>query len=194
MRKSDNKQRLLIEYSHKIAQKHLVMGAMGNISSRDPDSRKEVAWIKRSGVWLERAKLGDFIRVDIRKGRPKNCQNASEETILHLGCYKARPDINAVIHTHPKVSTGLATAGIDLGRKIAKIRPKIGLKVVTIKYYQPGSKALAKAVQQAIKKTDAVLMANHGLVTVGKSLKEAYQSTLKIEVNASKLVRRSLNG
>ena len=170
------------------------MGAMGNISSRDPDSRKEVAWIKRSGAWLENAKPGDFLRINIARPEPKIVRNISKEINLHLGCLRARPDINAVIHTHPKVSTGLATAGIDLGRKMAKIRPKTGLKVVTIKYYRPGSKALAKAVQNAIKKADAVLMADHGLVTVGKSLKEAYQNTLKIEVNASKLVRRALNG
>ena len=153
-----------------------------------------MAWIKRSGAWLENAKPGDFLRINIARPEPKIVRNISKEINLHLGCLRARPDINAVIHTHPKVSTGLATAGIDLGRKMAKIRPKTGLKVVTIKYYRPGSKALAKAVQNAIKKADAVLMADHGLVTVGKSLKEAYQNTLKIEVNASKLVRRALNG
>ena len=173
----------LAQCSRKIAQKHLVMGAMGNISLRN--DRREV-WIKRGGAWMERAKPSDFIKIG-----PKNRGLVSKEINLHLGCYKVRSDINAVIHTHPKVSTGLATAGIDLGLKFASIRPKIGLRVVTIKYYQPGSRALAEAVKKAIKKADAVLMANHGLVTVGKSLKEAYNRTLKIEVNSGKLLRKA---
>jgi L-fuculose-phosphate aldolase len=57
-----------------------------------------------------------------------------------------------------------------------------------IKYYKPGSKLLAKAVSRAIKKRDAVVMANHGLVTVGRSLKEAYQRTVSIETKAGKLL------
>lgn len=182
----------LVQYSRKIAHCHLVMGAMGNISLREPG--REEAWIKRSGAWLEKAKPGDFLKVNIVHPEPKIARKISKEINLHLGCLRARPDINAVIHTHPKVSTGLATAGIDLGRKMTKIRPKIGLKVITIKYYQPGSKALANAVQKAIKKADAVAMAGHGLVVVGKTLKEAYQRTLEIEVNAGKLLRKALIG
>ena len=167
------------------------MGAMGNISLRDPD-RREVAWIKRSGAWLERAKPGDFLSVNIAHPEPKIARKISKEINLHLGCLRARLDINAVIHTHPAMVTGLATAGVDLGRKMAKIRPKIGSKIETIKYYQPGSIALAKAVKKAIKKANAVAMANHGLVVVGRSLKEAYQRTLVIESEARKLISKNL--
>jgi L-fuculose-phosphate aldolase len=166
------------------------MGAMGNISLRDPD-RREMAWIKRSGVWLERAKPSDFLRVNIAHPEPKIARKISKEINLHLGCLRARPDINAVIHTHPAMVTGLATAGVDLGRKMAKIRSKIRSKIETIKYYQPGSKTLAEAVQKAIKRANAVAMANHGLVVVGKSLKEAYQRTLIIEREAARLIRKS---
>jgi L-fuculose-phosphate aldolase len=156
------------------------MGAMGNISVRD----RGEAWIKRGGTWMEKAKPSDFIKT----GR-KNKGLVSKEINLHLCCYKARPDINAVIHTHPNMVTGLATAGVDLGRKMAKIRPKIGSKIETIKYYKPGSIALAKAVKKAIKRANAVAMANHGLVVIGKSLKEAYQKTLIIEKEAGRIIK-----
>ncbi|MFC1666344.1 class II aldolase/adducin family protein [Candidatus Omnitrophota bacterium] len=168
---------LLTQYSHKIAQKHLVMGAMGNISVRD---RGEV-WIKKGGAWMERSKSSDFIKV-----RPKNRGLVSKEINLHMSCYKARPDINTVIHTHPFIITGLGTVLAKMGRK------KID-NVTIIKYYKPGSIALARAVKKAIKKTDSVVMANHGLVVVGKSLKEAYQRTVKIEVNTSNLLGRLLS-
>jgi len=165
------------------------MGAMGNISLRDSD-RREVAWVKRSGAWLGKAKPGDFLRVNIAHPEPKIARKISKEINLHLGCLSVRSDINAVIHTHPAMVTGLATAGVDLGRKMAKIRPKIESKIETIKYYKPGSKALAEVVKKAIKKANAVAMANHGLVVVGKSLKEAHQRTLLIESEAKKLIRR----
>ncbi len=129
---------------------------------------------------MERAKPSDFIKI----GR-KNRGLVSKEINLHLGCYKARPDIKAVIHTHPFIITALGTVLNKIGRK------KLD-KVAIIKYYKPGSKLLAKVVSRAIKNRDAVVMANHGLVTVGRSLKEAYERTVKIEANASKLLMRTL--
>jgi len=80
------------------------MGAVGNISLR----QGRWAWIKRSGAWLERAKPRDFLRVNIRHPKPKIARKISKEIDLHLGCYLARPDIKAVIHTHPKIATGLS--------------------------------------------------------------------------------------
>lgn len=168
----------LAEYSRKIARQHLVMGAMGNISVRD--NRRDV-WIKRGGAWMERAKPRDFIKV-----RYGNKGLVSKEINLHLGCYKARPDIGAVIHTHPFIATGLGTVLAKMGRK----RADFGEKVAIIRYYKPGSRVLAKAVSKAIKKADSVVMAHHGLVVVGRSLKEAYERTVKIEVNAGKLLKQ----
>lgn len=187
MRKPNKIKLLLAQYGKKIGQKRLVMGAMGNISLRG-SARGEVAWIKRSGVWLERAEPGDFLRVNIRHPEPKITKKISKEINLHLGCFRARPDINAVIHTHPFVTTGLGTVQAKMGRK----RADFGGKVAIIKYYQPGSKALANVVSKAIKKADSVVMANHGLVVVGRSLKEAYERTLGLERKAGRLLMRAL--
>lgn len=181
----------LVQCSHKIAQKHLVMGAMGNISLRDPD-RREWAWIKRSGVWLERAKTGDFLRVNIAHPEPRIARKISKEINLHLGCYKVRPDINAAIHTHPVIATAVGTILAKSSQKKLRIGQKSGLKVTIIKYYQPGSRILAKAVKKAIKKADCVLMANHGLLSVGKSLQEAYNRTIKIEKSLNKFLMKKI--
>ncbi|MBU1061954.1 MAG: class II aldolase/adducin family protein, partial [Candidatus Omnitrophica bacterium] len=189
MKKSIKIQRLLAQYSCKIARKHLVMGAMGNISLC---IRGEV-WIKRGGVWMEQAKPSDFIRVNV-----KNRGLVSKEINLHLGCYEARPDIGAVIHTHPFIITAMGTVLAKRKRLASSMGlgtpSDISSSVAIIKYYQPGSKALAKAVSKAIKKADCVIMANHGLVVVGRSLKEAYKKTVKLEVDAGKLLAKSLRG
>lgn len=169
--------RLLAKYGRQIGRHHLVMGAMGNTSARIA----EKVWIKRGGAWLEQAQPDDFVAVDLRSGKPESKELPSKEVFLHLGCYRARADIQAVVHTHPVMATALATAGFSLNRKCA-----------VLPYYVPGSKKLARAVQRAIKKKDAVLLAKHGLVTVGKDIQQAYQRTLSCEREAAKILKETL--
>lgn len=184
--------KLLSQYGRKIAQKHLVMGAMGNISLRDPD-RRDVAWIKRSGVWLEKAKPSDFLRINIRHPELEIARKISKEISLHLACYNVRPDVNAVIHTHPFVITALVTV-LASGKKrlLWHFAPHNDKGIVIIKYYQPGSRVLAEAVKKAIKRADSAALANHGLVTVGRSLREAYECTLAIESEAKRVILKAL--
>lgn len=176
--------RVLAEYGRKIACRHLVMGAMGNISIRE----KDVVWIKRGGCWLERAGPSDFIAVDAKSGRSKSRRLPSKEIFLHLGCYKVRADVRAVVHTHPVMSTALATAGVSLDKHAPELCREIGTKTAVIRYCCPGSKRLAAEVRRAIKKTNIVILANHGLVTVGKDLPAAYQRTLACEKAAKKIL------
>lgn len=178
--------RPLVKYARLIARQHLVMGAMGNISIKE----KDVVWIKRGGAWLSRARPRDFIAVDAKSGRSKSRQLPSKEIFLHLGCYKAREDVRAVAHTHPVMSTALATAGVSLDKHAPELCREIGTKTAVIRYCCPGSKRLAAEVRRAIKKTNIVILANHGLVTVGKDLPAAYQRTLACEAAARKILTR----
>jgi len=202
MQRSNLIKKYLAQYSRKIGKHHLVMGAMGNISLRDLDRRPRTsrfapvrgrdAWIKKRGVWLERAEPSNFLRVNIRHPEPEIARKISKEINLHLSCFRARSDINAVIHTHPVILTALGTIMAKLGQKKAKFSQKLGSRVVIIRYSQPGSRELAKKVKKAIKTADAVVLANHGLVTVGRSLKEAYKRTIELENKASKLLMKAI--
>ena len=176
--------RLLVEYGKVIAHRHLVMGAMGNISAREG----ETVWIKQGGAWLARAKPGDFIAVDVKTGRAKSSQLPSKEVFLHLGCYRARADIRAVVHTHPVMATALATAGINLDRSSSRLASLLGSKTCALRYYSPGSKKLACEVRRAIKKANAVVLANHGLVTVGRNIKQAYERSIACEEEAKRIL------
>lgn len=184
MKPGNKVKKLLAEYARKIARRHLVMGAMGNISVRE----SKVVWIKRGGAWLERARPQDFIAVDVRSGRAKFGRLPSKEVFLHLGCYKSRADIMAVVHTHPVMATALATAGVNLSRSSPGFRQIVDSKIVTLRYYPPGSKKLAGEVRRAVKKANAVILANHGLVTVGSDIREAYQRTLACEEAARRIL------
>lgn len=176
----------LAKYARLIARRHLVMGAMGNISIKE----KDVVWIKRGGCWLQRVGPSDFIAVDAKGGRSKSRRLPSKEVFLHLGCYKVRADVRAVVHTHPVMSTALATAGVSLDKHITGLRKRIGSTTAVVRYCCPGSKKLADQVRRAIKEVNVVIMANHGLVAVGKNMKQAYQRTLACEEAAKKILQR----
>lgn len=184
MKRGDKIKRLLAEYGRKIARRHLVMGAMGNISAREA----KVVWIKHGGSWLARARPKDFIAVNIKTAKAKSGQLPSKEVFLHLSCYRARPDIRAVVHTHPVMATALATAGISLDRKPSRLHKLVGSETHALRYYSPGSKKLACGVRRAIKKANAVVLANHGLVTVGRNIKQAYERSLACEEEAKRIL------
>lgn len=184
IKQADRIKKSLAVYGRKIAHRHLVMGAMGNISAREA----KVVWIKRGGSWLVRAKPEDFIAVNIKTAKAKSGQLPSKEVFLHLNCYRVRPDIKAVVHTHPVTATALASAGISLDRSSKRLASLLGSKTCALRYYSPGSKKLACEVRRAIKKANAVVLANHGLVTVGRNIKQAYERSLACEDEAKRIL------
>jgi L-fuculose-phosphate aldolase len=176
--------KMLVACGREIGRGHLVMGAMGNISAR----AGQIIWIKRGGAWLQQAKSEDFVAVDIRSGRPLRAQLPSKEVFLHLGCYRARADIGAVVHTHPVMTTALATVGLSLEIYSPALFSKLGGPTAILRYYDPGSQKLARQVQQAVKKANAVMLANHGLVTVGRDIRQAYRRTILCEQAAKRIL------
>ncbi len=167
----------LVEIGKKIADKELVVGPGGNISARVGN----VVYMKASGICFEEAKTSDYIGVDLKTGDIV-CGNKKPtcEIAMHLGCYLERKDISAVIHTHPPIATAVGMQEITLSPFSPDLAALVG-DVPTIKYVIPGGIELAEEVKNVIKKHNAVLMCNHGLLTVGSNLKEAYYRTLLIE-------------
>jgi len=167
----------LVEIGKKIADKGLVVGPGGNISARVDN----IVYMKASGICFEEAKTSDYIGVDLKTGDIV-CGNKKPtcEIAMHLGCYLERKDISAVIHTHPPIATAVGMQEITLSPFSPDLAALVG-DVPTIKYVIPGGIELAKEVKNVIKKHNAVLMCNHGLLTIGSNLMEAYYRTLLIE-------------
>ncbi len=93
---------------------------------------------------------------------------------MHLAIYGVRPDVQAIVHAHPITATGFALAGIPLDQNLL---PEIVLTLGSIplaKYGTPSTCELSEAVAGEILNHDGLLLANHGAVTVGKNLEEAY--------------------
>ena len=167
----------LVEIGKKIADKELVVGPGGNISARVDN----IVYMKASGICFEEAKTSDYIGVDLKTGDIV-CGNKKPtcEIAMHLGCYLEREDISAVIHTHAPIATAVGMQEITLKPFSPDLAALVG-DVPTIKYVLPGGIELAEEVKNVIKKHNAVLMCNHGLLTIGSNLMEAYYRTLLIE-------------
>jgi len=105
----------------------------------------------------------------------------SSEILMHLVAYRQRPDIGAVVHAHPPLSTGFAVAGIPLDRAVlAEVVTTLG-SIPIVEYGTPSTSELATTVAPYLKAHDGVLLANHGALTLGKDLFGAYYKMETIE-------------
>ncbi|MCG8484763.1 MAG: class II aldolase/adducin family protein [Clostridia bacterium] len=98
----------------------------------------------------------------------------SSEVKMHLQVYKLNPQVKAVVHAHPPLATAFAVARIPLDRPILA-EAVVNLGVVPISEYAlPGTDEVPDSIKPFVKDYNAVLLANHGLLTWGEDLKQAF--------------------
>ncbi len=103
------------------------------------------------------------------------------ELLLHLEVYKLRPEVRAVVHAHPPVATAFTIAGISLAEGIL---PEVVLSlgsIPTAPYATTGTPEMAAAIRDLLPYYDAILLEQHGALTMGQSLWEAYSRMEKVE-------------
>lgn len=173
--------RQLSETAKELYREKLITATGGNLSLRLPD--QEGFLITPSGAFKGGLSPESMIALDDR-GRPINESSGtpSIETSLHLQVYLLRPQAGAVIHTH---APGAIVAGL-YNMKIPSLTVEMirFRELPLVPYYLPGSSELASATAAALKKhpsARAVLLQNHGLVTIGESLREAANITMALE-------------
>jgi len=116
----------------------------------------------------------DMILVDMEGNKISGERNASTELAMHLLIYRLRPDINGIVHAHPPTATGFAAAGLSLNKAlISEVVLSLG-SVPLAKYGTPGTPELSDALRDLVPHYDAILMANHGVVTYAPDLERAY--------------------
>lgn len=119
----------------------------------------------------------------------------SSEFKMHLAVYQERPDVNAVVHAHPPIATAHAVCGLPLD---SMIMPEVIIflgEVPLTKYGTPSTMEIPDAVRESFKTHDAVLLQNHGALSVGVDLTQAYfrMETLEYWAKVS-LYARQLGG
>jgi L-fuculose-phosphate aldolase len=160
----------------------LVRGTSGNISAKIPGT--DTFLIKPSGVRMGFLKPEELVLVDLQGNKIRGELNVSMETPIHAAIYRARKDVQAVVHTHPPTATAFGIAKTEILPLQIEMFMLLPNGVPIIPFKTPGSKALAKAVQKKIEDYDAVILENHGIVTVGSTIEAACSLNEMVEEGA----------
>ena len=171
----------------------LVRGTSGNISARLPDT--DAFLIKPSGARMECLKHRELVLVNLEGNKIRGNSNVSRETLMHAAIYKARKDVQAVVHTHAPTATAFGIAKTEIFPLQVELFMFLPNGVPIVPFEVPGSKALSAAVQRKIKDYDAVILENHGIVTVGSTIEAACSLNEMVEEGAKiQLLAMSLAG
>lgn len=158
----------LNKYSARLVDSGLVVGAGGNLSLRDGD----YMYISPSGFDLK--EIGEnWVKVHIETGEVQGELKPSSEILMHLECFRKNSEVNAVLHAHPTYSVGVSSAGKDIPALFPDF-PAMVKSVGYLEYIIPTNHLLADAVGEMIHEHDVIVMRNHGVLTVGKTMKEAF--------------------
>ena len=134
-----------------------------------------------AGLSKGRCRVEDLVVVSLDGTVKSGVRRPSTELLMHLRIYARRPDVEAVVHAHPPIATAFGVAGESL---VTPVLPELILQlgaVPLVPYAQPGTQVLADRIDRFIVDHDAVLLANHGATTVGRTLDEALQRMESLE-------------
>lgn len=174
----EEERRLIVEYGKKLIGQGLTRGTSGNLSIFNRDKR--LMAISPSGMDYFEIRPEDVVILDIGGNIVDGHRKPSSEVELHRIFYMNREDINAIVHTHSMYSTLLACLHYSLP-PVHYVLASAGKDVRCAEYATFGTKELAENAYKAMKGRKAVLLANHGLLTGGKDLKEAFSIAEDVE-------------
>ncbi len=180
----------LAAYGKQIEQRRLTAGAGGNISARDG----RLIWVKPSGYAMGELTGRTLCCVDPDSGEMlEGPARPTSELPLHLAIYQRRPEVQAVFHTHSPWASGVISSGADIRPMFAEVVNDLG-RIAWVPYITPGSRELADAVAEAAREHDTIFMSNHGVVALGKTMKQAFYRCCVAEDAAKSWLAASIAG
>ncbi|MBI9047069.1 MAG: L-fuculose-phosphate aldolase [Anaerolineaceae bacterium] len=174
-----NEREQVIRFGIKMIESGLTTGSGGNISILNAE--KGLAAISPSGMEYKSIKLEDVVIMDLDGNIVEGTKTPSSEASFHLALLKHREDINAVVHTHSVFATTIACLNWELPA-VHYLVGFSGDKVPLAPYATFGSQELADHIIQNIGEYNGILLANHGLVTVGNNIETAFAAAEEIEL------------
>lgn len=186
----------LAHAGYDVVQAGLVCGSGGNLSARIDD--EDACWITASGAWLDRLSRTAFVPVRISDGSPAAVGGPpsariepTSELALHLALYRARPDVNAVIHLHPQTALLLDALGEQI-RIVTTDHAFYLRRVSTVPFRAPGTTELAALTAAvAADGTNCLVLSQHGCVVMAGSVELAHKRARNLE-EAATLTYRAL--
>ena len=188
---SDDVRREIVHVCRRMYERGLIAGPDGNVSVR---ISFEHVLVTPRGFSKASVEENDLVLVKLDGKRVGGRHEPSSEVAMHLAIYRAREDVNAVVHAHPPVATAFAVAGIGLpGNVLPELAVQMG-EVPVVPYATPGTQAMPDAIAPFLPNYDAFLLANHGATTLGCTLAEAHQRMESLEHSANILLTARLLG
>jgi L-fuculose-phosphate aldolase len=181
----------IVDICHRIYNNGYVSAYQGNVSEK---IGRDKFFITRSNVCKGYVSEKDILTVDINGKVLEGKGKISTESKIHLYIYKKRKEIKSVVHCHPIYSSIFSILGKGLTQHIF---PEIILymgKVPLCKYATPSTENLAKSLEPYVNYSLAFILQNHGAVTIGESIEDAYFNMEKLEHTAEIVYKAGLMG
>ncbi len=150
----------------------------GNLSVR-LDEQRLLATPTAASKYLLRA--ADLVTLDLEGRQLSGSARVTSEIGMHLAIYRRRADVEAVIHSHPPVATAFACTGRGLDEVLCQEAIMTVGSVPLASYATTGTQEVASSLEPFIAEHEAILMANHGAVTYGPTLLDAFHKMETIE-------------
>jgi len=176
---SDHESRMeILRYCKMLHEHSLIAATDGNVSVRISQNS---VMITPTCLCKGMLSAEDLVVVDMQGHKLLGFRDVSSEVDMHMTVYRLRPDVNAVVHAHPPTATGFAACGLALDQAlISEVLLSLGA-VPLAHYATPGTSELSESLEPLIPHHDAVLMANHGVVTYGGNIEQAYMNMETVE-------------
>lgn len=170
-----------IQWAHRAGAERLSLCSSGNLSWRISDDE---VLVSATGSWLSDLRPEDVSVCRLSDEAVLNGVKPSREARFHLGIFRLRPEVKAILHFQSTYATAMACmenppASINL---TAEIPIYVGETIPVVPYLMPGSPELAEAVVDAMREHDSCFLANHGEVVAGASLADAFQKAVFFEM------------
>jgi ribulose-5-phosphate 4-epimerase/fuculose-1-phosphate aldolase len=175
--------RIVLEAARQMLARGLVVGTSGNISLRLGGKRPMLA-ITPSGTHYDLLTVDDIQIVDFNGQSIEGNLPPSMEIMLHIGIYQARKNINAIIHTHSIYASVAAVADQEIPPILDDQVAFLGGEIKLAGHAVSGSPQQVTAVIGALGDRSGALLANHGAVGTGRTMRDAFTACELIEKTA----------
>jgi len=180
-----NEKNSVLETARKMLEKGLVTGTAGNVSLRlPPEGGRPLLAITPSSRYYDSLGVDDIQIISFEEKTVEGDLPPSVETKLHIGVYRARNNVNAVIHTHSVFASAVSVTGLDIPAILEDQVAFLGGEIKLSRHALAGSREQVSNVVAALEDRSAVLIPNHGAVGTGRTMRDAFTACELIEKTA----------
>jgi L-fuculose-phosphate aldolase len=174
----------MVSVCRRLYEKDLIAAGDGNVSMKLDEDR---VLVTPTGFHKGFLAPEDLIITDLHGKRLKGQHSPSSEFLMHEVCYAERPDVSAVVHAHPPISVALALAGVAQTDCVLSETCLLLGPILTVPYSTPTTMEVPQILRPYLRQGNALVLARHGALTLGRNLNEAWHRMEAME-HAAKII------